>query len=242
MPSTVSSVPPTFDAWWARAVARDPSNRFQSAKELAAALAMALGVVANREGSAGEFSGPWPSGPGSIAPHGPTEGQMTPHSIAPLPTPISSIGPQPPSSGMNSSGPTANLSAQSVSIAQMPRRSRRSIVAMASIAGVAIGGVVAVYAPAPKTEDSAAASASATAPAAPAAGPTAAESGSDVHSAKATEVAPPKESSAPPSPPAAPPSPSSASPAVTAAPHPAEARPRPQGPKPSGHKRPDFGI
>ncbi len=112
---------------------------------------------------------------------------------------------------------------------------------MASIAGVAIGGVVAVYAPAAKTEDVASASASATAPAAPAAGPTAAESGSDVHPAKVAEVAPPKETRAPP-PAVVPPSQSSASPAVTVAPHPAEARPKPQGPKPAGHKRPDFGI
>ena len=60
VPSTVSSVPPTFDAWWARAVARDPSDRFQSAKELAVALAMALGVTARRDRLGGEFSGPWP--------------------------------------------------------------------------------------------------------------------------------------------------------------------------------------
>ena len=37
-------VPPGFDAWWERAAQRDPARRFQSAKELADALAVALGV------------------------------------------------------------------------------------------------------------------------------------------------------------------------------------------------------
>jgi len=37
-------LPPTFDAWWARASAREPDDRFQSAKELAEALAVALRI------------------------------------------------------------------------------------------------------------------------------------------------------------------------------------------------------
>jgi len=37
-------VPPAFDAWWARAADRDPAKRFQSAKELAESLVLALGV------------------------------------------------------------------------------------------------------------------------------------------------------------------------------------------------------
>ncbi len=41
----VPDVPPTFDVWWQRAAARDAANRFQSAKELADALAVALGVT-----------------------------------------------------------------------------------------------------------------------------------------------------------------------------------------------------
>jgi serine/threonine-protein kinase len=41
----VPEVPPTFDIWWQRAAARDAAQRFQSAKELADALAVALGVT-----------------------------------------------------------------------------------------------------------------------------------------------------------------------------------------------------
>ncbi len=38
VPSEVSAVPPGFDAWFARACARNPDERFQSAREAAAAL------------------------------------------------------------------------------------------------------------------------------------------------------------------------------------------------------------
>jgi serine/threonine-protein kinase len=47
IPSHVAPVPPGFDAWWARATAHDPAGRFQSAKELADNLAMALAVSAS---------------------------------------------------------------------------------------------------------------------------------------------------------------------------------------------------
>ncbi|MEB2312466.1 MAG: protein kinase [Sorangiineae bacterium] len=43
VPSEVAVVPPGFDAWWRRAVARDPALRFQSARELSDALRDALG-------------------------------------------------------------------------------------------------------------------------------------------------------------------------------------------------------
>jgi serine/threonine-protein kinase len=38
-------LPPAFDTWWARGAARDPAQRFQSAKELSEALAQALGMA-----------------------------------------------------------------------------------------------------------------------------------------------------------------------------------------------------
>ena len=44
VPSQVAPLPPGFDAWWARALDRNPAARFQSAKELVEALAEALGV------------------------------------------------------------------------------------------------------------------------------------------------------------------------------------------------------
>ena len=44
VPSQVAPVPPGFDAWFARAVQRDQALRFQTAKELADALADALGL------------------------------------------------------------------------------------------------------------------------------------------------------------------------------------------------------
>jgi hypothetical protein len=44
VPSQVGPVPPGFDAWWARAAQRDPALRFQSAREMAEALTVALDV------------------------------------------------------------------------------------------------------------------------------------------------------------------------------------------------------
>ena len=41
---SVGSVPIGFDAWWSRAVARDPEKRFQSARELTETLREALGL------------------------------------------------------------------------------------------------------------------------------------------------------------------------------------------------------
>jgi serine/threonine-protein kinase len=46
VPSQIAYVPPGFDAWWARATARDPADRFQSAKDLVDALGPALGLGA----------------------------------------------------------------------------------------------------------------------------------------------------------------------------------------------------
>ncbi len=43
-PSSITSVPIGFDAWWNRAVARDPEKRFQTARELSDALREALGL------------------------------------------------------------------------------------------------------------------------------------------------------------------------------------------------------
>jgi len=68
VPSEVGSVPVGFDAWFARAVARDPETRFQSARELTDALREVLG------GDARELQ--WTS-PEVLASH-----ELTPHSQA----------------------------------------------------------------------------------------------------------------------------------------------------------------
>ena len=52
VPSQVAAVPPGFDAWWAHAVAREPEERFQSARAMAEALAQ----VAELPRGAGEFA------------------------------------------------------------------------------------------------------------------------------------------------------------------------------------------
>jgi serine/threonine-protein kinase len=54
IPSQVApGLPPSFDAWWQRAAARDPAQRFQSAKELAEALATAFGFAPTVSGPLG---------------------------------------------------------------------------------------------------------------------------------------------------------------------------------------------
>jgi eukaryotic-like serine/threonine-protein kinase len=45
LPSTFAPVPPGVDAWWKRAAAREPEERFQSARELCEGLALALGIT-----------------------------------------------------------------------------------------------------------------------------------------------------------------------------------------------------
>ncbi len=50
VPSTIVEVPAGFDAWFARAVERDPDKRFQTAREMTDALREALGVAEPRDG------------------------------------------------------------------------------------------------------------------------------------------------------------------------------------------------
>ena len=69
-------IPSEFDAWWARAAARDPAQRFQSAGELVTALGPALGVG----------SGPW------SAPIDAVPGSLASSSIAGLTPPPTSLG------------------------------------------------------------------------------------------------------------------------------------------------------
>ncbi len=74
-PSKIATdLPPSFDEWWFRAVARDADDRFQSADELTEALALALRV--NQTLSALRLSSPSLSGaaiPSALTPAGSTE-------------------------------------------------------------------------------------------------------------------------------------------------------------------------
>jgi len=60
VPSEHATVPPGFDAWFARATARDPSQRFASARELTSTLATALGLAAPMVTGTGEAMVPSP--------------------------------------------------------------------------------------------------------------------------------------------------------------------------------------
>jgi len=51
VPSSQASVPDGFDAWFARAVRRDPNERFQTAREMARALSAAIGADADVSGA-----------------------------------------------------------------------------------------------------------------------------------------------------------------------------------------------
>ena len=67
-PSKVNpDVPPGFDAWFARACSRDPAKRFQSAEELAQALAGVCGLGRHPDGDARR-------GPGAVR-HAPADGR-----------------------------------------------------------------------------------------------------------------------------------------------------------------------
>jgi serine/threonine-protein kinase len=75
IPSTVApEVPPAFDRWWARASARPVDERFQSARELADALADALGV----DGAGRRSRGPSGDDAASVAAVSATTPRLTP--------------------------------------------------------------------------------------------------------------------------------------------------------------------
>jgi len=102
VPSQLGRVPPQFDRWWSRAADRDPTKRFQTAKEFADSLAMVLGqsevtdVVDRSALNAAMARGTalMPGGPGGRIPHmsTPQPGQnpqmmSTPHPLMNTPDP-----------------------------------------------------------------------------------------------------------------------------------------------------------
>jgi serine/threonine protein kinase len=114
-PSAVASdVPAAFDAWFARALDREPAARFTSAAELADALATAAGTVLRRSASIQETTLPGP--PAARAPFEPS------WPATPLPSP----------------GPGANSTSAPFTAPAAPARASRG-----AIAGVTVASIVA---------------------------------------------------------------------------------------------------
>jgi serine/threonine-protein kinase len=79
--SFAPDLPPALDAWWERAAARPPDERFQSAKELCEALALALSVPTESDaGTAG--SAPSPASPAPPRAVGSDDRTLSPDSLA----------------------------------------------------------------------------------------------------------------------------------------------------------------
>jgi hypothetical protein len=111
VPSQAAPVPPGFDAWWLRAVARDPAQRFQTARDMGEALSLALGVTVMAGVEVGSIMAGPSSGPvsglagGSFATR--AAGTPMPRALTmpspgtPLPGGMTPSGPMdaPPSSG-----------------------------------------------------------------------------------------------------------------------------------------------
>jgi serine/threonine-protein kinase len=133
---------PMFDAWWARAAARDPAQRFQSAREAADALAATFGLAqagppsweASSASGAHPYAG-YPTPAGSPSGWGPASAGMAARSATPsgaqppYPSGPSAGGGQPaypsgPSAGGGSAahaaGPSGSVQAQSGSYGAAP--------------------------------------------------------------------------------------------------------------------------
>jgi serine/threonine-protein kinase len=83
-------LPPSFDAWWARASQRDPAQRFQSAKELADSLAMVFGQSQGTD----MMERPGPAGFSQQRPFAQTPGRATVALTAP--SALTPTNPPPP--------------------------------------------------------------------------------------------------------------------------------------------------
>jgi serine/threonine-protein kinase len=130
VPSQIApGLPRRFDSWWVRAATREPEGRFQSAKELADSLALALGITRPPKSSDLRHI----TGPSSLAvPSVPTPAPQypTPAPQYPPPTP-------PPAHAVTTGRPFA----QSVGTAAAPPRpaaSRRVPIVVAATAGIVL--------------------------------------------------------------------------------------------------------
>lgn len=110
VPSEVAPVPLGFDAWFARAVERDPDRRFQSARELSDALRAALGIEAR--GGLGADSEIIVSSPRSSRDH-----DTQPMNELPSGTPLPASN---RSSGVDQSAPTLIAEPLAVTVSEDP--------------------------------------------------------------------------------------------------------------------------
>ncbi len=81
---TMPGLPPAFDAWFARALEREPERRFQTATELADALALAAGVSVRRGPASSQTDGTVPSVLPTSGPRSSTDPAQTPLPAAAL--------------------------------------------------------------------------------------------------------------------------------------------------------------
>jgi serine/threonine-protein kinase len=159
VPSAVAAVPPGFDAWWARAAARSPEERFQTAKEMVESLGVALGL------SVGEpISGPLSASSSRLAAAAPSAMPISAptlnapsgsHALAtpgtPIPMGMTPVGPSGPITGSSWSG----VGLQQALSVPAPRRrgglfAALTVVALAAAAGAFFlwrSGTIAAFAP-----------------------------------------------------------------------------------------------
>jgi serine/threonine-protein kinase len=151
VPSQMGDVPPGFDAWWARAAARDPAQRYQTPKELPHALGLALGLtvpdgVDGMATSPGAVAAPvFDAGgaPGGL--QGGTVALPTPMPVeieaATIALPGASFGTQSAAPSLTAT-PTPMHQAMSVNLAPRPARVGLTV---AAIAGAVIVGSLGTY-------------------------------------------------------------------------------------------------
>jgi serine/threonine-protein kinase len=139
----VPGLPPSFDAWFMRALERDPERRFQSAQELSDALSYAAGISARgpssgssayvvpMSGRPGEPGGAGGTLPGSV----PSAANVSARS-GPAMTPPATAAATAPAPGMTNAPFTS-----SAPVPAVPSR-RGTWVAVAGIAGLVLGVAV----------------------------------------------------------------------------------------------------
>jgi serine/threonine protein kinase len=141
VPSHVAPVPEGFDAWWARAAARGPAARFQSAKELADALSL---VTEETAGSVTSSARTMLLTPPAARPFTRTIPVPSSHDTAP--TAVLPGAPAGGGLGASSASPAVSGLAVSApgSIASLPRRRRTGLLVAAALvlAGIAGGAAL----------------------------------------------------------------------------------------------------